>query len=429
MSSDLNYQSGFGNYFESEAMRGALPLGQNSPQKGPFGLYAEQLSGSAFTEPRSLNQKSWFYRIQPSVSQGAFQPIDQSPFWAYETAKPCPPHPMRWDALEIPKQPTNFLQSWHTVAVNGSLALRQGSAVHLYAFNEAMKQDYFYNADGDLLFVPENGALVFFTEFGRLVAEPGEIAVIQRGIKFQIEPKGPAARGYICENFGQHFVLPERGPIGANGLANNRDFLTPTAAYEEKNTPCKLMAKFMGRLWSADLDHSPLDVVAWHGNYAPYKYDLKKFNTMGSISYDHPDPSIFTVMTSPSGQVGVANIDFVIFPERWMAAENTFRPPYYHRNVMSEYMGLIKGVYDAKEKGFVPGGGCLHNCMTAHGPEADVFAKASNAELKPQKYENTLAFMFESSLVYQPTEFALKTKLLQKDYYKCWDGLKKNFKK
>ena len=169
-----------------------------------------------------------------------------------------------------------------------------------------------------------------------------------------------------------------------------------------------------------------IDVVGWHGNYAPYKYDLTRFNTMNTVSFDHPDPSIFTVLTSPSAKPGTANVDFVIFPPRWMVGEDTFRPPYFHRNVMSEYMGLINGVYDAKPAGgFEPGGGSLHNCMTPHGPETEAFNAASNAKLKPEYLGSTLAFMFESSLVYSPTRHGLETPALQKNYLNCWRGMKR----
>ncbi|HEX6160150.1 MAG TPA: homogentisate 1,2-dioxygenase domain-containing protein, partial [Thermoanaerobaculia bacterium] len=266
------------------------------------------------------------------------------------------------------------------------------------------------------------------TELGHVEVKPGEIAVIPRGTKFRVELQGDDARGYLCENFGAPFRLPDLGPIGANGLANPRDFLSPVAAYEEVEGDFELIAKFGGTLWSARIDHSPLDVVAWHGNYAPYKYDLARFNAINTVSFDHPDPSIFTVLTSPSDTPGTANCDFVIFPPRWMVAENTFRPPYFHRNVMNEYMGLIYGEYDAKAEGFVPGGGSLHNCMSGHGPDAATFEAASNAKLEPRYLGETLAFMFETRYVIRPTRFALETPLLQRDYWRCWQGIQKHFK-
>jgi homogentisate 1,2-dioxygenase len=291
-----------------------------------------------------------------------------------------------------------------------------------------MRDRFFYDADGELLLVPQTGGLVLRTELGIVDVRPGEIALVPRGTKFLVELEGSEARGYVCENFGQPFRLPDLGPIGSNGLANPRDFLTPVAAYEDREGDFELVARFGGSLWSAKIDHSPLDVVAWHGNYAPYKYDLARFNVINTVSFDHPDPSIFTVLTSPSEVPGTANCDFVIFPPRWMVAENTFRPPYFHRNVMNEYMGLIFGAYDAKAEGFVPGGGSLHNCMSAHGPDAATFEAASNAELEPRFLGDTLAFMFETRFVLRPTKFALETPMLQRDYWRCWQGIEKRFR-
>ncbi len=426
--SKLNYQTGFGNHFESEAMPGALIKRGNSPQKVPFGLYAEQLSGTAFTTPRHTNLYSWLYRIRPSVLHGEFTPVNQpdltgAPF----DTKHTPPSQMRWDPLPYPKQNCHFIEGLKTFAGNGSIEMQTGSAIHLYCATRSMQDEYFFNADGDFLIVPQEGKLLFKTEFGELEVAPGEIAVIQRGIKFQVHLQENKARGYICENYGAPFRLPELGVIGANGLAHARDFEAPVACYETREGRFKLLAKFQGKLWQADIKHSPLDVVAWHGTYAPYKYDLRRFNTINSVSYDHPDPSIFTVLSSPSPRPGIANVDFVIFPERWMVSGDTFRPPYYHRNIMSEYMGLIYGTYDAKETGFLPGGGSLHNCMSAHGPDADAYHKAISAELKPEYYADTLAFMFESCSVWQLTPFAYQADFRQKQYANCWNGLLPHF--
>ena len=420
----LQYQSGFGNEFATEALPGALPVGQNSPQKVAYGLYAEQLSGTAFTAPRNANRRSWLYRIRPSVLHKPFKQISNTllrsaPF----NELPPTPNQLRWDPLPIPAEPTDFVDGLITIAGN------DGIGIHVYAANSSMQDRFFYNADGELLMVPQLGRLRFHTEFGVMEIAPGEIGVVPRGVRFQAELLDGQARGYVCENYGALFRLPDLGPIGANGLANPRDFLTPAASYEDREGDFRLTAKFGGNMWEAEIGHSPLDVVAWHGNYAPYKYDLARFNTINSVSFDHPDPSIFTVLTSPpsflDATVGTANCDFVIFPSRWVVAEHTFRPPYFHRNVMNEYMGLIFGVYDAKETGFVPGGGSLHNCMSGHGPDADTFEKASHAELAPQRYENTLAFMFESRAVLCPTKFAMETVALQRDYFDCWQGLKK----
>lgn len=427
---DLKYQSGLCNHFETEALRGALPVGRNNPQKAPFGLYAEQLSGAAFTAPPSENFHSWLYRILPSVCQSPFLPYDAGflKSASEDNRGSVTPNALRWDPLDYPKKPTHFIQALRTFCVSGSETHQFGSAVHIYAATTSMKREFFYNADGEMLIIPQEGDLDVRTEMGALKVLPGEILVVPRGVKFQVHLMNEKVRGYVCENYGAPFRLPERGPIGANGLANSRDFLAPVAAYEEKNGEFKLITKFQGQMWEAEIDHSPLDVVAWHGNYYPYKYDLSRFQTINTVSFDHPDPSIFTVLTSPSERRGTANVDFVIFPPRWMVAEDTFRPPWYHRNIMSEYMGLVHGVYDAKPQGFVPGGGSLHNCMMSHGPDAETFDKASNAGLKPVYQGNTMAFMFESRLVYQPTKFAMTSTLLQKNYWKCWQGLKSNFR-
>lgn len=428
--SDLKYQSGFGNHFETEALKGALPVGRNNPQKPAYGLYAEQLNGSAFTAPPFENFRSWLYRILPSACQSPFLPYEAGflKSASEDNRGSVTPNALRWDPLDYPKKSAHFIQALRTFCVSGSEANQFGSAIHVYAANASMKREFFYNADGEMLFVPQEGDLDVHTEMGVLGVRPGEVLVVPRGVKFQVHLVGEKARGYVCENYGLPFRLPERGPIGANGLANPRDFLAPVAAYEDKGGDFKLIAKFQGQLWETEINHSPLDVVAWHGNYYPYKYDLSRFQTVNTVSFDHSDPSIFTVLTSPSERRGTANIDFVIFPPRWMVAEDTFRPPWYHCNVMSEYMGLVNGVYDAKPQGFVPGGGSLHNCMTGHGPDAETFDKASNADLKPTYQGNTMAFMFESRFVYRPTEFAMTTTALQKNYSKCWQGLKSNFR-
>jgi homogentisate 1,2-dioxygenase len=421
----INYQSGFGNTFSTEALKGALPVGRNSPQRAPKGLYAEVLSGTAFTAPRAENQSSWLYKLRPSALHGPYRRIKDGlvrtgPFDEVET----PPNRLRWDPLPVPTKPSDFLQGLTTIAGSGVPAMHVGLAVHIYRASRSMKGRYFWNADGELMFVPQQGPLLIFTELGKLEVKPGEIAVVPRGMKFQVAVDGPV-RGYLCENYGAAFRLPELGPIGSQGLAQARDFQAPVAAYEEAGK-CEVVAKFMGGLWAADFAHSPLDVVAWHGDYVPYKYDLARFMALGTISFDHPDPSIFTVLTSPSAQAGVANCDFVIFPPRWLVGEDTFRPPWFHRNVMSELMGLVHGVYDAKAEGFLPGGVSIHNCMTAHGPDVATWEKASAARLEPQKITDTLAFMWESRYVFRPTKFALTARELQKDYDSVWGGFRKN---
>ena len=424
------YMSGFGNGFETEALPGALPVGRNSPQTCPYGLYAEQLSGSPFTAPRTTNERSWLYRIRPTVVHwGEFRKVD-APFWrtapAHEVDLPLAP--LRWDPIPIPSDRLSFIDGVRTMTTAGDAGSQAGMGMHLYFITRSMHDEYFYNADGELVFVPQEGSLRIATEFGIIDIEPGEIAVMPRGVKFRVELLGGSARGYLCENYGGALTLPERGPIGANCMANQRDFLTPCAAYEERDVPSKMFVKWGGQLWACDLDHSPLDVVAWHGNYAPYKYDLRKYSPIGPVLFDHADPSIFTVLTSPSETPGTANIDFVIFSDRWLVAENTFRPPWYHMNVMSEFMGLVYGVYDAKTGGgFAPGGASLHNTMLPHGPDVDAFEKASAVELKPHKLEGTLAFMFETRFPQKVSAYAANSPAFQKGYGSYGKKLKKNF--
>jgi homogentisate 1,2-dioxygenase len=422
------YLSGFGNEHATEVVPGALPVGRNSPQKPPLGLYAEQISFTPFTAPRAENRRAWLYRIRPSAAHPKFKRMGDGRIAASFGDVETPPNRLRWDPLPLPERPTDWVEGLVTWAGTGDAALQAGVAVHLYAANRAMKDRVYQCSDGELLIVPQQGSLALFTEFGRVAAAPGEIVAVPRGVKFRVDLPDGRACGYVLENFGLPLRLPELGPIGANGLANARDFLIPKAAYEDVERPTEVVVKFLGRLWAAMLDHSPLDVVAWHGNAAPYKYDLARFNTINTVSYDHPDPSIFTVLTSPSAVRGTANVDFVIFPPRWMVAEDTFRPPWFHRNVAGEFMGLVHGVYDAKAEGFLPGGVSLHNTMTAHGPDAATHAKASGAVLKPQKIDDTLAFMFETGLPYRVTRHALASPTLQRDYDSCWDGLGRHFK-
>ncbi len=424
----LAYQSGFGNEFASEALPGALPVGQNSPQRAPYGLYAEQLSGTAFTAPRGANRRAWTYRIRPAAVHLPFRQIGNGRIESAFGNVPTPPNQLRWDPPPMPTAPTDFIDGLATMAGIGDPAAMSGCGIHFYAVNSPMQDRFFYDADGELLIVPQQGRLRVGTEFGRIDAEPQEIVVIPRGVRFRVEVPDGSARGYVCENYGAPFRLPDLGVIGSNGLANSRDFLTPHAAYEDREGDFELVAKFMGNLWSAAIGHSPLDVVAWHGNYAPYKYDLRRFNAIGSISYDHPDPSIFLVLQSQSDTPGVDTIDFAIFPPRILAMEHTFRPPWFHRNVASEFMGLIHGVYDAKAEGFLPGGASLHNCMSGHGPDAETFEKASAADLsQPTRIKDTMAFMFETRQVIRPTRAALESAQLQPEYFRCWQGLRKHF--
>ena len=416
------YTTGFGGHFETEAVAGALPTGRNSPQRPSFGLYAEQLSGSSFTAPRHENRRSWLYRLRPTADHRPFTAYGGATLFAGKSAAdPLAPNRLRWDPPELPAD-KDFVDGLATMLTAREPHDLEGVAVHIYRADKSMTGRVFVDADGELLIIPQQGALAIDTELGRIDVEPGSVALIPRGVKFRVEVEGEA-RGYVAENYGLPFRLPELGPIGANGLASARDFETPVARYEDRDEETEVVQKYLGALWTTTLDHSPLDVVAWHGNYAPWRYDLSRFNAMGTVSFDHPDPSIFTVLTSPSNVAGRANADFVIFPPRWMVAEDTFRPPWFHRNVMSEAMGLIAGAYDAKAEGFAPGGLSLHNLMSGHGPDLDSWEKASAAELKPVKIEGTMAFMVETCWPYRPTQFAMER--AQSDYDLAWAGFPK----
>ncbi|MBB4016238.1 homogentisate 1,2-dioxygenase [Chelatococcus caeni] len=426
------YMPGFGNDFETEALPGALPQGQNSPQKCNYGLYAEQLSGTAFTAPRGQNERTWCYRIRPSVRHtGAFAAISV-PYW--KTAPNVLPEVIslgqyRWDPVPLPAadEDLTWITGMRTMTTAGDVNTQVGMASHIYLVTRSMQDEYFFSADSELLIVPQEGRLRFCTELGVIDIEPKEIAIIPRGLVYRVEVLEGPARGFVCENYGQKFDLPGRGPIGANCLANPRDFKTPVAAFEDREVRSRVIIKWCGRFHETWIDHSPLDVVAWHGNYCPCKYDLRTYSPVGAILFDHPDPSIFTVLTAPSGQEGTANIDFVLFRERWMVAEHSFRPPWYHKNIMSELMGNIYGIYDAKPQGFAPGGMSLHNCMLPHGPDRNAFEGASNAELKPEKLDETMSFMFETRFPQHLTEFAAKEAPMQQDYIEVWHQLEKKF--
>ncbi|QKS01621.1 homogentisate 1,2-dioxygenase [Sphingomonas sp. CL5.1] len=414
-----DYLPGFGNHVATEAVSGALPVGRNSPQKPPFGLYAEQLSGTAFTAPRAENRRSWLYRMRPSAEHPPFVRYDGAPLFSPATGDaPLAPNRLRWDPIAAAPAGGDLIDGMTTMLVNGDPAHLEGVALHLYAADRDMDARVFVDADGELLFVPQEGRLELLTELGRIEVSPGQIALVPRGVRFRALLPDGRARGYVCENYGAMFRLPDLGPIGANGLANPRDFETPVAWFEDRDERVEIVQKYLGHLWRTELNHSPLDVVAWHGNLAPYRYDLSRFNTINTVSFDHPDPSIFTVLTSPSDVHGRANADFVIFPPRWMVAEDTFRPPWFHRNVMSEAMGLITGAYDAKAEGFRPGGLSLHNLLSGHGPDKATWDAASNAALQPHRIDGTMAFMLESCWPYRPTGFALDH--AQPDYDECW---------
>lgn len=428
------YLNGFGSYQESSALKGALPIGHNSPQKPPYGLYAEKLSGTAFTAPRHENQQSWLYRILPAAAHRAWEPVSDSNYNIQSLAGSDIqqiPNQLRWNPFDF-DEAADWTRALHLVAEAGDPVMKSGLAIFVFAAGKDMREnEAFYSADGDMLIVPQHGVLEITTEFGPILLRANEIAVIPRGVRYRVDlPQGPV-RGYICELYQGHFQLPELGPIGSNGLANARDFQAPTARYKKDFSEWKIISKFNKKLFQMTQLHTPFDVVAWHGNYYPYKYDLGRFNTIGSISFDHPDPSIFTVLTGPSSQPGTAIADFVIFPPRWLVQEDTFRPPWYHRNTMSEFMGLISGGYDAKTGGgFRPAGASLHNIMSAHGPDAGSHRGASEANLTPQKVgSGSMAFMFESCLMVGVTAWGLKhCEKIQPEYnQESWEPLVSHF--
>ena len=426
---DLTYQAGFGHEFSSEAQAGALPRMQNAPQRVPYGLYLEEVHGTAMTAPRGVSRATWTYRIRPSTMHKPFRAIDSrlirsGPF----TEVPPTPNQLRWRPMPIPSAPTDFVDGMMTIGGNGDPAWQSGAAIHVYAASASMRDRFFYNADGEMLIVPQQGTLRLHTELGVLDVAPAEICVVPRGIKIRVEVPDGVARGWICENYGQQFRLPDLGPIGTSGLANARDFLAPVAAFEDREGVFRVVAKYGGGLWEAVIDHSPLDIVAWRGNYVPYKYDLTRFQCINTVTYDHPDPSIYCVLSSPTAVPGTANVEMGCFPPRWSVANDTFRPPPFHRNVASEFLGLISGQYIGKASdSFAPGTASLHNCFSGHGPDAEAYERGRSADLQPTFLENTMTFVFETMLPVRPTKFALETDALERDYYTHWQRLKKNF--
>ncbi|MEM6374869.1 MAG: homogentisate 1,2-dioxygenase [Pseudomonadota bacterium] len=424
------YMPGFGNDFETEALPGALPQGQNSPQRCAYGLYGEQLSGTAFTAPNHHNERSWCYRIRPSVKHSHRYTRIDLPYW--QSAPRFEPDIIslgqyRWDPVPHAETPLTWLTGMRTMTTAGDVNTQVGMASHIYLVTASMQDQYFYSADSELLIVPQEGCLRFCTELGIIDLAPQEIAILPRGLLYRVEVLEGPCRGFVCENYGPRFNLPDRGPIGANCLANRRDFKTPIAAFEDREAPSTVTIKWCGQFHETRIGHSPLDVVAWHGNYAPCKYDLTTFCPVGAVLFDHPDPSIFSVLSAPSGVEGTANIDFILFRDRWNVAEHTFRPPWYHKNIMSELMGNIHGQYDAKATGFVPGGMSLHNMMLPHGPDRDAYEKARNSNLGPDKLENTMSFMFETRFPQHLTRFAAEEAPLQDDYIDCWANIEKKF--
>ncbi|THU86654.1 homogentisate 1,2-dioxygenase [Dendrothele bispora CBS 962.96] len=431
-----SYQVGFGNRFASEAIPGTLPEGQNMPQKNKFELYTEGMTGASFVSPRHENLNAWLYRIRPSVAHEGFTRLADNPdlesnFLPINPKVHISPTQLAWHPLDLPddSKQVDFIDGLKTMAGNGDPTLREGLAIHIYVANKSMDKRAFVDSDGDMLILPQQGRLDVQTEFGRLMVRPGELLVIQRGMKFKVTlPDGPS-RGYIQEIYGSHYTLPELGPLGGHGLANPRDFEHPVASFDIDQSPWEVVYKVMGQLHACHQGHTPFDVVAWHGNYLPYKYALEKFVNVGSISKDHIDPSIFCVLTAKSKTPGIPLADFLIFSPRWDVAMNTFRPPYYHRNSATEFMGLIYGVYGGRSDGFIPGAASYENGFTPHGVSYEEWSKATSADLQPMRvHEGTMAFMFESSMMFTITDFAMnKSGKLHEHEPKMWDDLKGRF--
>jgi len=431
------YQYGaFGSFFTSEALPGALPRKQNSPKHPPYGLFPELVSGNAFTEPRTKNRYSWLYRIRPSVQHGQLEGADFEP-WVHPTwvSPPFkhvnPAIQLKFKPRERPPAGVDFIDGTVTVGACGDPTAQDGNAANTYIMTASMSANkrYFRSADADTLILPQEGSLEIRTELGDMTVSPWELALIPRGLAFQVNlPQGAdIAQGYYLENFGAQFVVPDLGPIGiSGGLAHPRHFVTTKAAYEEKTGEFELVTKYCGNLFRSKIPNSPFDVVAWYGNLVPSKYDMRLFMAINSVTYDHPDPSIGTVLSSYTGSPGLANVDFVIFPPRWMAAEGTFRPPWYHRNYMSEFMGLLQGKYDAKPDGFKGGSCSMHNRMLPHGPDSTALEIGTKGSDDPQRYCNNLAFMWETRLPWHPSEYALQA-LLDTNYPKVWKPIEPRF--
>lgn len=422
-----SYQPGFGNEFATEAVAGALPVGQNSPQRPPLGLVSELVSGTAFVAPRALNRRSYLFRIRPSTNAHPLLPVSFPNFQTPPLAVDPQPGAMRWSTLNDKIAGKDFLDGLLTHCGNGSPRTQNGMAVHIYNASEPMTGRAFVNSDGEMLIIPQTGKLVITTELGIMDIQPGELALIPKGMKMKVDPVSGPAYGFMCENYGLPFVLPDLGLIGSHGLANAIDFETPVAAFEDNEEPTELIQKFCGSFWETKLEYSVFDVVAWRGNWAPCKYDMMKFNTMGSISYDHPDPSIFCALTSSSDAVAGGNVDFMILPPRWIVAEHSFRPPGFHRNSVSEFLALVKGAHESRSSNFPPGSISLHNCWTPHGPDTETLEQARTAELQPQRVDDALVFMLETRFPLEMSSAAFESDKRQRDCTNGWAGFTKRF--
>lgn len=381
--------SGFGNTLSSEAIAGAIPPHQNSPRRPPFGLYAEQLSGTGFTAARADNRRTWCYRVRPASQRTDFAPLAHP-----RLAGEFPGAPV----VELTGFPPlagapehDFLDGLVTLCGAGDARLRTGYALHRYAATRSMESRAFYSADGDLLILPERGAFTLLTELGALAVAPGSLAIVPRGLAFSILLHDEPIRGYVAEPFGGGFRLPERGPVGANGLADARHFHAPAAWHEDRLAPgFTLVAKLGGALHAAPLDHTPFDVAGWFGNHVPYVYDLADFSPVGNTLLDHGDPSIYCVLSAP-------NLDLIVFPPRWDATAHTFRPPYFHRNTIAEINGILRD--DEHHAPFVPGCVFITPPLTPHGVGGrTVERERARDDDAPYRVHDSLWFQLESPL-------------------------------
>ncbi|KAH9874017.1 hypothetical protein IAQ61_004645 [Plenodomus lingam] len=437
-----NYQAGWGNRHQSEVIPGTLPVAQNNPQEVRFGLYTEGITYSAFAAPRAHNYSTYMYRCRPAAAHNGYVPFEsksniQNCFLSLNPKVATLPEQAEWRPFPLPKEEEkiDFANGLHTLAGSGDPNIREGLALYVYMINSSMERRAFCNADGDFLICAQLGTLDIVTEMGKIFLQPGEICVIQRGIRFcmNLAPDTKVARGYITEVWGSMWELPDLGPLGGHGLANPRDFLYPVAAIDDNlHVDWQIVNKINGELVAIQQDHSPFDLVAWHGNVVPYKYDLTKFSSQNSTSIDHTDPSIFTVLTAKSRDPLTPLADFLWFGPRWDVATNTFRLPYFHRNSASEFLACLYGQGLGRSDDFQPGGGSFEGGHTPHGGFHEGYQHGMRIhESQPEKIlTEQLTIMIESSRLFLWTEWARKGCGVIDEHgtnYKVWEALPDRF--
>jgi homogentisate 1,2-dioxygenase len=430
---EMTTLEGFGAPLQSEALPGALPLHQNSPRHAPYGLYPEQLSGTAFGLPRHKNLRTWLYRIRPSAQQSPFRPLRHETFTTAFTSEPVEPNLFGWRPCPIPSAGQDFVDGIVTLGGAGDGHSRRGYALHWFTANRSMDNRAFCNADGDFLLVPQLGELTLVTELGVLEVGTGQIALLPRGLRYSVVLRSPAARGFIAEVYGRHFELPERGVIGANGLADARHFRTSTAWFEDRlELGYRITSKLGGVLYDAQQDYSPYDVVAWHGNYVPYVYDLAAFVPVSNVRVDHPDPSIYSVVSCPLDETGSNLLDLIVFPPRWDPTEHTFRPPFFHRNATMEWNAVVRS--DSSDGAlFESGVSFLTPPMTPHGVTSAAVERAfrldeATAAVPHRSSDQSLWIQFESSLPLQLSPLAREPSRAILDWPTVWGAYRNHFR-